>query len=594
MTSARPHSSARLTPPPALLTAPMPMVRLGHQASRLFTLARSHASTLLAGLLFGLSAWQANRAVCPGCAVSDVALTLPDGTPIHSRLYLPARTGTTEHGFPRPLGEGQGEGSADTTSAHLPAVIVCPGYLANLALMEIPWAAELTRLGAAVLFLDRRGQGESGGALWLTPVSQKLDDLNPDVAAAIIYIRSREPLVDPERVAILGHSDGATAALMAASADWDVRATVAVSASLAPWQLVNHVAPQNLLLVYGAEDHFVLNDTDGMLIAHATRGYLAGPGEFGDFADGSARRLIRVAERGHLDVLYSDVAHREILEWFRRSLQANGDVVLSSNELNWVWSGVGALVLFLARPTNRHVSCASASAGRFIARMLALAVVWGVGLLLSPWLARLGHALVPGEEGAVFGALLLGPAISLAAGTVFWRVFRRVFPAPRTSPGAVQQAAPVSAHRAIAGRTKEAAGDAALGLVVATLLFVALHMLLLHHYEIGLNVQRVTLLSIFTSLALLTFSALEIWVRWAAGASDWRMAGCLVLLALVTAVLSRQLFERMSMAPGYLLAAVLVVTAAYSLGGGTGRPVRVAVFGALTISWIGAVVCALY
>jgi alpha-beta hydrolase superfamily lysophospholipase len=167
-------------------------------------------------------------------------------------------------------------------------VVVCHGYLANLAFMEIPWAADLTRLGLGALFLDRRGHGRSGGTLWPRPAqSQRLDDLEPDVAAAITYLSVEQPLIDPTRIALLGHSDGATAAITAASRDWNVRATVAVSASVAPWQFVNHIAPQNLLLVYGAADSFVLNDTDGALIARGTRGYLTGAGSFGDLADGA-------------------------------------------------------------------------------------------------------------------------------------------------------------------------------------------------------------------------------------------------------------------------------------------------------------------
>jgi hypothetical protein len=65
-------------------------------------------------------------------------------------------------------------------------------------------------------------------------------------------------------------SDGASAAIIVASADWGIRATVAV----APWQLVHHAVPQNLLLVYGEADGFVVHETDSTLISRGTRGYL--------------------------------------------------------------------------------------------------------------------------------------------------------------------------------------------------------------------------------------------------------------------------------------------------------------------------------
>ena len=127
--------------------------------SHAFTLSRPHALTLFAIVVLALSAWQANRQVCPGCSLSDVSLALPDGTPIYGRLYLPTTTAAT--------------------AAPLPAVVVCHGYLANLAFMEMPWAADLTRLGLAVLFLDRRGYGRSGGTLWpRAAVSQNWTILN--------------------------------------------------------------------------------------------------------------------------------------------------------------------------------------------------------------------------------------------------------------------------------------------------------------------------------------------------------------------------------------------------------------------------------
>jgi hypothetical protein len=70
--------------------------------------------------------------------------------------------------------------------------------------------------------------------------------------------------------------------------------------------------------------------------------------------------------------------------------------------------------------------------------------------------------------------------------------------------------------------------------------------------------------------------------------------GTLVILAAITVLLSRQPFERMSMTPGYLLAAVLVVAAAHRIGTRSLDPVASAVVGAFTIAWMGAVGAALY
>lgn len=107
--------------------------------SHAFTLSRPHALTLFAVLLFAVSAWQANRDVCPGCSVSDVSLVLPDGTPIYGRLYLPPTTAGQRRSA-GPSGAWRSEGADGTTAtpAPLPAVVVCHGYLANLGFVGCP------------------------------------------------------------------------------------------------------------------------------------------------------------------------------------------------------------------------------------------------------------------------------------------------------------------------------------------------------------------------------------------------------------------------------------------------------------------------
>lgn len=148
----------------------------------------------------------------------------------------------------------------------------------------------------------------------------------------------------------MGHSDGATAALIAASRDWDVSATIAVSASVAPAYLVNHVAPQNLLLIYGDSDRFVLDHTDRSLIWNATRGVLDDAGRVGSFADGTARQLVRIPGAGHINVLSSGTSRSEVLTWLRSAFGLHGKVTLSS-----------------PRPRARHWparSCVGGSAAR--------------------------------------------------------------------------------------------------------------------------------------------------------------------------------------------------------------------------------------
>lgn len=75
------------------------------------------------------------------------------------------------------------------------------------------WARRLAGRGVAVLRYDKRGIGESTGPplSWLDP-----DPLTVDARAAVRALSAR-PEVDTRRVGVIGHSQGGTIALRAAS-----------------------------------------------------------------------------------------------------------------------------------------------------------------------------------------------------------------------------------------------------------------------------------------------------------------------------------------------------------------------------------------
>ncbi|HEX8692978.1 MAG TPA: alpha/beta fold hydrolase [Longimicrobium sp.] len=85
-------------------------------------------------------------------------------------------------------------------------------------------ADTLGRRGIGVLRFDDRGHGESEGDL--TDVTSA--DFAADVRAVVAYLRSR-PEVDPERIALLGHSEGGVIAPLVAADDPRVAAVVLVA-----------------------------------------------------------------------------------------------------------------------------------------------------------------------------------------------------------------------------------------------------------------------------------------------------------------------------------------------------------------------------
>ncbi len=100
-----------------------------------------------------------------------------------------------------------------------PGAVLCHGATTDLRAMR-PSAQRLTRRGIATLTFDFRGHGKSQGFLDA--------HLAKDVTAALGFLRSH-PKVDPERIALVGHSLGAMAAIHAASEQEYIQALVFIS-----------------------------------------------------------------------------------------------------------------------------------------------------------------------------------------------------------------------------------------------------------------------------------------------------------------------------------------------------------------------------
>ncbi len=82
-------------------------------------------------------------------------------------------------------------------------------------------ASPLADAGNYVLRYDKRGIGQSGGRA----ETASLQDFADDVAAVVRFLRKRED-VDPKRIVLVGHSEGALVSLIAASRDEDLAGVV--------------------------------------------------------------------------------------------------------------------------------------------------------------------------------------------------------------------------------------------------------------------------------------------------------------------------------------------------------------------------------
>ena len=145
-----------------------------------------------------------------GLEAHDVVLTTVDGSRLRG-WFLPA--------------DGPHDGGAH------PAVVVMHGW-ASAAEDLLPAAPALNRAGLSLLFVDARGHGRSDAAEFMS-----MPRFAEDLQAAVAWLRER-PDVDAARVALVGHSVGAGAALLVASRDPGIAAVVSIASMAHPREMI--------------------------------------------------------------------------------------------------------------------------------------------------------------------------------------------------------------------------------------------------------------------------------------------------------------------------------------------------------------------
>jgi len=230
-------------------------------------------------------------------------------------------------------------GPAGATS---PAVVVMHGWGANASLMQ-GCLAPLHAVGLGVLLLDARCHGRSDGEPFTS-----LPRFAEDIEAGLAWL-AVQPGVNPQQLAVIGHSVGAGAALLTATRHKEVRAVVSISAFAHPhevmlrylasyhipypllgWYVLRHVqqvigakfdaiAPLRsmahinspVLLVHGREDEMVPLDDARRLLAAGRPG---------------AVRLLEVAGQHDLSTAL-DEHLPEITDFLRQALCKDSDSV---------------------------------------------------------------------------------------------------------------------------------------------------------------------------------------------------------------------------------------------------------------------------
>jgi dienelactone hydrolase len=382
---------------------------------------------------------------------THVDLTLPRGLP--ATLYLPEPT-VPGRFLPEPRGADQSA----------PVVMMVHGYTADRASVSV-LARRLALNGYAALALDVRGHGANRSGLTQDPDGSGLFE---DLSAAADFLRA-SAWVDGSRLAVLGHSMGAGAALRFAERDAAVDAAVMLSGG---WALVGPHRPPNALFLYADRDPPGAREALPRLAARLAGVPAAANGErYGDFASREAVRVLEMPGNDHSTILWSKAAAREIVAWLDASfgVKRTGELELAEPRamplalaglaLPVVLVGVGLAVGGLAPMWPRRTAAVSGLAALAAGLLLALPIVSVVplasflamdvadalgallfyaGLLLCAALALRGTVLVPaGGLGRSFAAAGAGFAAVYALVAPLGVLAHRLVPTPERALAAL-------------------------------------------------------------------------------------------------------------------------------------------------------------
>lgn len=165
----------------------------------------------------------------PADCVRELSIEGPRGKRLFAWLVTPDPTPDVAGAAPDEATAGS---PADVAlSRSHPAVLVMHGWGSNAAMM-LPVVAPLRAAGFAVLLVDARCHGRSDDEDFAS-----MPRFAEDIAAGLRHLRGRAG-IDPARIALIGHSVGAGAALLAACRDPAVTAVVSVSAFAHPAEIM--------------------------------------------------------------------------------------------------------------------------------------------------------------------------------------------------------------------------------------------------------------------------------------------------------------------------------------------------------------------
>ncbi len=305
---------------------------------------------------------------------------------------------------------------ADADPGSRPTVLIAHGFSGSSVLMR-GFALNLAQAGYTTVSWDFEGHGENPNP---PSLSEESTGFLQEAEAAYIAANAAG-YIDPNRVAILGHSMGSGVALSYGTNHPETNATIAVSPVS---QGLTTNLPHNLLLMAGSrEPRFVVNAEELLQMAG---------GENSDLANGAARKLVIIPNVEHISILFSPTAHATARAWLDATF---GTQLGATNYVDRrvVWFGLGILGFIMV--SNAIVNTISTPAQEQVVskplwwRLLALmggsllgaVILWLVslaGVQISQLLGLLvgGFIIVWMGTAGIISLLFLRPGLSWPKG----------------------------------------------------------------------------------------------------------------------------------------------------------------------------------
>jgi dienelactone hydrolase len=250
-----------------------------------------------------------------GPAHGDVSIG--DGIP--ATLYLPMDA-DDDGDLPAPLPEDR----------RPPVIVMAHGYSADRASMS-GLARSLAEAGYAVVSIDFRGHGANTHAFQ--------GDLKDDLRAAVDWATT-SPYVDGDRLAVLGHSMGASAVLDFATTDPRPLAVIPVSGGSV---LNDEHVPANTLFLVASGDPDQIGDRQDELADDLSTKQLEG---------GGRPHIVRhtVKDRDHVTILRTDDTVQQIVKFLDPVLEpaaatSRGDELPGMHDPRYATAGLYLLVV---------------------------------------------------------------------------------------------------------------------------------------------------------------------------------------------------------------------------------------------------------